>query len=566
MQALENSPAHTPTIGSRLKTSNQPISCLSIIAQRKWLVVILFTLLYAVPTVKFAQHKALWDDEFFTLFISRGGPSEIFKALSTGGDQSAPGVFLVTYAALKVFGASHLSLRAPAIFGYWLACVCMLFFVSRRTSTVWGATAMLCPLATWAYFYAYDARGYAMLLGFSSLALLAWQSCGECRRGWAWSAVLALSTAAAVSSHYFGVFVITALAVGELTRSLYERRVRFSVWLALAFSVTPLLIWFPIIRSARHLVSHFWSNPGWSAVISGYATLLYPLPAALVLFAGVSAAVMLAGRQWLSHRPRRAFFACELAAALGLTAIPLLVMLVSKIALHGFTVRYGIPALLGILIVGIDIAYRVSKDSRAVRFTICVVVLFFVSLNMARYGRYLTTVVQLKPIYSALSAQEPLPIVTAETYWNYKLTFYAPREVAADLVYLTDPDLSVRYLRYDSADRSVMALRPWLPIRTHAYRAFIESQQRFLLLDGIGKWSWVSSDLVNRPEFRIQLVKRFGALLLFMVTREGSPRVSPTTLQPFPSGAAADLSTNMPRGTSMCSQIMPGDANCTVLR
>ena len=76
-----------------------------------------------------------------------------------------------------------------------------------------------------AYLYAFEARAYGLVLGFAALALLSWQSVALGRRRVLSLVCLAGGLSAAVSSHYYGIFVILPLALGEASRSVSRRRV-----------------------------------------------------------------------------------------------------------------------------------------------------------------------------------------------------------------------------------------------------------------------------------------------------------------------------------------------------
>ena len=63
--------------------------------------------------------------------------------------------------------------------GYLLMSVCVFGFVVRRASRLYGLVAVLLPIATIAHGYAYEARAYGLVLGFSAAALLCWQRSAE---------------------------------------------------------------------------------------------------------------------------------------------------------------------------------------------------------------------------------------------------------------------------------------------------------------------------------------------------------------------------------------------------
>src|SRR5689334_8787110 len=86
----------------------------------------IFLAIYFPLTALLASHKLIWDDEFFTLYISRSGSmSEILKALATGADQHPPIFYFLVHQIMAAFRPSHLSFRLAAIFGYGLFCICL---------------------------------------------------------------------------------------------------------------------------------------------------------------------------------------------------------------------------------------------------------------------------------------------------------------------------------------------------------------------------------------------------------------------------------------------------------
>src|SRR5262245_65490298 len=122
----------------------------------------------------------MWNDELFTFYTSRlPKVSDIWGALLTGADQIPPLFHLITRAAFALFGVNSLSVRLPEVLGFWVMSLCLFRFVSKRSSALYGFAAMLVPLITVAYDYAYEARPYGLVLGFCGLALLCWQSAAE---------------------------------------------------------------------------------------------------------------------------------------------------------------------------------------------------------------------------------------------------------------------------------------------------------------------------------------------------------------------------------------------------
>ncbi len=119
--------------------------------------------------------------------------------------------------------------------GFWVMCLCLFLFVSRR-SALYGFVAMLFPLVTGAYYYAYEARPYGIVLGFS---LVCWQSAvaGYHRR----LSLLSVESCGALSNHYYALFAAPS-GFGRAVRSLSLRRLDLPVWAALGLAVTPVFV------------------------------------------------------------------------------------------------------------------------------------------------------------------------------------------------------------------------------------------------------------------------------------------------------------------------------------
>jgi hypothetical protein len=157
-----------------------------------------------------ASRKLMWNDELYTYYIAtQPTVRQIWQALMTGAEQIPPTFHLLTRGV---------------------------------PSPSYGLIAMVFPLVTDAYRYAYEARPYALLLGLSGLALVSWQAASEGRNRWPWLMLLGGSLAGAVASHYYGVLVVAALAIAELVRTRLRGPLDPPVWIALVLACTaPLL-------------------------------------------------------------------------------------------------------------------------------------------------------------------------------------------------------------------------------------------------------------------------------------------------------------------------------------
>jgi len=104
-----------------------------------------FTLLYVIPTVLLSRIKLFWDDEFFTLYLSRTADwKTLLQALATGADQHPPSFYYLTHGILGLFGTSPVTLRLTAIAGFWLLCVCLYEILKPLTNPMWPSSPCSC--------------------------------------------------------------------------------------------------------------------------------------------------------------------------------------------------------------------------------------------------------------------------------------------------------------------------------------------------------------------------------------------------------------------------------------
>jgi hypothetical protein len=497
-----------------------------------------FTILYLALTCVTASKRMLWNDELFTLYTSRLPTfSDIWSALSTGADQIPPFFHLLTRASFSVLGIFELSVRLPEVVGFWIMSLCLFYFVSKRSSALYGFAAMLFPLATAAYDYAYEARPYGVVLGFSALALLCWQSAAERRRRNLSLVALALSVAGALSSHYFAVLIFFPIAFGELVRSFSRRRVDIPIWVALGTGMSVLLIFLPLIERSKSYSAHFWSPPKWILLPGFYYFLLAPAVLSLVA-AFLTAAVPWPAAVEDSNRRIDNSSAVtpihELAAVFGFIAIPLIGVIFAQVFTGAFVYRYALPAVIGFSIL---FAFAVNRmaNGRSIIGAAFVISLGigFIFVGLRNFQSLNTISLNQTKTYEFLRAEgdSKLPIVAGDLHTFMLLAYYAPPDISSRLVYLADSQASLRYLDQTVVDQGILDLKPWFRVNAEQYRPYIASQKRFLLYTRVrGDRTWLGCfwgqpwDLnwiifqLKEDAMRIELLGRNEDDLLFLVS------------------------------------------------
>jgi hypothetical protein len=485
-----------------------------------------FSILYLAVTCLLASYKLLWNDELYTLYISRlSSLSDIWSALLTGAEQLPPFFYMIRRPILTLFGVNELMIRLPEVIGFWIMCICLFQFVSRRAPAVYGFLAMLFPLVTEAYRYAYEARPYGLVLGLGGLALLCWQSATERGNRQFLLASLALSLAAAVSCHYYAVFIFLPLAFGEAVRSFSLRRLDLPVWLAFGIGATPLIGFLPLIRRAMGYSSTFWSKPEWGSIPKFYAFLLAPavLPLMAVLVLAALYPVTYSLRSWY-RQPYTAPPPHEVAAVLGFMVIPIVIVTLSMCVTGSFTDRYALPAVIGFSIIVAFGAHSLLNDRAAIAAILTLSLGgFFISLG-ARSLNGMMTVHEFQAQANKFLQSESmsdLPIAVSDQHDFMMLAHYGSPDIASRVVYLADPDASLRYLGHNSVEKGLLALRPWFPVRVEEYQGFIASKKRFLVYGSAGQFqfnlNWIFSELAV-ADLRVKLLGRRDVTLLFLVS------------------------------------------------
>lgn len=508
-----------------------------------WLAVV--TALYAVLTGSIAAHKLMWNDELYTYYIARlPRIDDIWRTLLTGGEQTPPVFHLTARLMLAAVDPhnltmTHLAIRLPEIVGFWVMCLCLYRFVSRRTSSIYAWIALLFPLVTSAYYYAFEARPYAVVLGFAGTALLCWQASFESAPRRLALFGLAFSLGAAISYHYYAVLVVFALAIGEAARSYVLRRVDVPVWIALTIGLLlPLAIFFPLIKQSHGYSSIFWSQPYWGQIPAFYIALLtsclLPLVAAIILSAvpAIRSPSSPLPPQPDGSGPR----SYEIAAAFGFAAIPLMAMLLAKTVTHAFTDRYAESAVIGFSLL-VSWGARRMWEKRALPVAVLVLLMGLAFVGSARFYRKMVSDASSGAVVSQkdfsrmqcfLQAQckDPtLPVVISDTHTFMMLVHYGEPSLVSRLVYLADPVDEAHYLGHNSIDQGMLDMvKPWFQVPVQPYAPFAASTPRFWLYCAAreSSWNWALPQLLaEHRSIAMQAVDEGDLLFLVDVFPQG---------------------------------------------
>jgi len=311
--------------------------------------------------------------------------------------------------------------------------------------------------------------------------------------------VLTASLAAAISCHYFASFVFIALAIGEAVRTYSIRRLDLPVWIAFCLGATPLIAFWPLIGRSMGYSSGFWSKPNLMSLPLFYFLELNPVILPLMVMLVISAIYPVRGvidsRKIPASIPRH-----EMAAALGFAAIPVFTVTLAILITGAFTDRYAITAIIGISIVTAFAIRNLLHNREAIVLILVISISIYFLLSGVRYYRKLSDDRSAhKQTESFLRAHCPegMPIVISDSHAFTTLAHYASPDLADRIVYLADPEASLRYLGHNSVEKGMLDLiKPVFALNVQEYRSYIRREERFMVYTRpVHSLNWLLSEL-----------------------------------------------------------------------
>ncbi len=308
----------------------------------------------------FIYPRHVWFDEIVTYSVSRTFSwASVTEAIRLTADAQPPTYHLFQMPVLSLFGDDPRHLRWLTLLAASVALGAVFVWLRRMTSTSAALAGFAALAGSKLSFYSIEARPYALLIGTSAVAL-------ACRR-LPWRV---LWLAAAVSVHYYGVFVPAALA---LTERSWRRR------LAYGTAYLPLLITMPALHPPHLLTAGTDWEPTVLALLKTLPVLagasLYSLAALFVagifLWVRLDQRELWRGRWILADR-----------ASWALVAIAPACWLMGEWFTGIFCMRYAIVALLGLI--GLVAWFVHYLPYRAIVTTVFCVLCLTVSLSTQR--------------------------------------------------------------------------------------------------------------------------------------------------------------------------------------
>jgi hypothetical protein len=477
--------------------------------------------------------QPFWYDEICTVILCRlPSASEIWKALDNAADTNPPPFYLVARLTRHLVLDDHLGYRLPSILGLLGTVFCIYVILSKRVnhlSALVGATFVLCtPLAA----YAYEARPYALVLGCISSAILAWQRIDDSRL---YSAVVALTLAAAVSLHYYAILVWPAFLMAEISVWVFHRRFRISAWAALLVGALPLLFFAPLLLKLRQYYGqNFWAKPSikgvflahdWLFAFGGHWGVLFAAGmTVIVLYVSITGTAQSRGP---GNQPVEvdALPIEEQALTLMLLWLPVIAVAAAKVSHGGMTERYMLPTVLG---GAMALGYVIDKMPSAGRLLLLILLLTNYASSSVSVARNLikgsllekrtAATREVKAMVGQLN-ESGLPIVISDERRYLPMAYYTPADSDGRLYAIADPHAAVTSSdrKSDSVDLALLVLRRYFPLQVEDYIGFVSRHREFLLVLGGGDFDWWPARLAH-DGYTLRLLSAEEGTKIFRVT------------------------------------------------
>jgi hypothetical protein len=447
-----------------------------------------------------AAAKPLWYDEMYTVFVSHQ-PSwkAVWNALIVTRDGNPPGFYFIERIFSSLLANEQISYRLASILGFCCVLVCI-FLVIRATDGSLRALICSAPLLLTLLFrpYAVEARTYCVVAACVAFAVLCYQNAPR----WPWMVLLAASFMAAESMHYLAFFGFIPFGVAELAILVRARKIRWSVWLALAAGLVPVVALWPLASAMRRFYgTHIWSPPS----LFGLANMYYLLfkifaPLALAILA-VTAILVLAStppknkissQQFLSEVGRRW-------AAIAFLGIPAYLYVFTKV-MHGVYVeRYALLTVLGIPLCAAFVLRLLPRKGVAVAGAIVLIALLlqemFLLPNAVRAARSFAPPSNAIESFVARVGHPDLRVVISDGLDYFPLAHYS--RDASRFVFLVDPPQAAAYTGSDIVDLQLGTLRCCRPFQIYEFNDFAPRHPSFLLYSNGSEFDWWPKRLLD---------------------------------------------------------------------
>lgn len=495
-------------------------------------ILVAIVLIFAAIEIWADARRTLWFDEIGSMVVAtRPSLREMFRAIPADGNP--PLFFLLARLFLALPIRPQIALCLPSILPTGVTAAMVYVFVRRNTRSLYAflATTTFCA-SPFALFAPLEARPYALLLCFTSIAICCWQAAVHGPHKSLATAGVAVAMSAAIFSHQYGViYVGLPLLAGETVRSWQDRKIHLSVIAAMTVGALSLVLTFPpmlaaqagLLRAIRQCPV-FWARPH-LASLSLYLGMLPPFIPVVALAAAVPALLAYSltigksrpgsQRLRLPPIPLEDYF-----AALALALILPVMLLVTTAGTGYFWARYAVGSILGVAILTGLLMSRLSRrvaliDNLAIAGVFYCLVFGIIAVGTIRLPEKAMGA-ERDPFF--LSARTAEPIVIANAMVFSPTWWYGDSKTRAEIHYLSDLSYAVKNPEF-IAEYSLALEQPYGAPKIDDYHQFLSTHRDFLLYCiGAPRIEWTKDRLIHEG-WNLKLIRSEGSKKVYRVTR-----------------------------------------------
>jgi hypothetical protein len=448
-----------------------------------WKWAALFVGLWLICWIAQDLQLKMWNDEIFTLYVAQqGSPAAIVRGIKDGMDATPPLYPIIVSAILPFVRPDPLAVRLPATLGFGAMLLFVLAFCRRRMAAIYAFIAALLLIIECG-FYATEGRSYGLVLGCAAGALFAWQAAAESKRRVLWIVLLSSCLAFATALHYYSIFLLLPLGLGELQRWREKKKLDGPMLLAMLPALVVLGVHYPFIATGKRYLIHFW-RPGiasWRQIPDFY--LQYGAAPVGVILVGLVALAMRSGAHDEADTRHQILPAHELLAVVTLGLTPIVAVSISRYTTHVFLARYTAWAMIGLAILAAAMLSACAGRARLLRGAVLAVLLVLAAFReihtlqekpVLRQGNAILRLLQTLPNGSE-------PILIAYNHAFMELSYYADPTLRERIVYPLDRSAELRYTGSDLDYLLLSGMRAHTALKIVNLEPFLKTNSDFLL-------------------------------------------------------------------------------------
>jgi hypothetical protein len=218
-----------------------------------WFILASLTAIY-VTALYFTAQRFVWFDELCTFDIARAPSLHTLWQWVLKFDNNPPTVYLLSRVSMWIFGPTPFGLRLPSMLEFYFGSVAMLVYLRRKVGNAVAAFGVVIWWSSSSFYYANEARIYALVFMSFACLLLAWDTATKRAERTVALWCVAIATAVLLASHVFASLCLLAFLVAEFVRYLRRRRPDYPLYAALVLPMAIMISYIPLISVYHGLI------------------------------------------------------------------------------------------------------------------------------------------------------------------------------------------------------------------------------------------------------------------------------------------------------------------------